>query len=416
MFGVERRYLQNCAFMAARTLDADADNSTVSKVLRQKEKYLFPDDGSRSPVKRSKGKFPDIERALSNWARNHQRRGLPMNDNIIKEKARFFATTVGNSESHVKVNSTSWLEKFKQKNNLPGTKARKESDANDSDGGLVADSNCTSGSHTPSGFSPISPSGLTSPPTMSPSRSQDGLKTDSPETYLDIAAGYRHAHSQSTTSLASVFSDNTGQSSFSAGPTSPLSPFFSPDPSFGSATFAPSQQPHGLPSLSSNSLRPRSQTFPMVGVEPSYISPPASSEPLTPKYLQQSLATPALESPMEEMPPPLGKHDETLHHSTSTPNFSNVTSCRQSMPPPPTPTASPHSPPGSPSQDEARRALELVMTFFQQQPSGLVDPQEYITMGKLMEKLKLQQGGSLPGGLHQIPEHEMGRKRSIHSL
>lgn len=56
------------------------------------------------------------------------------------------------------------------------------------------------------------------------------------------------------------------------------------------------------------------------------------------------------------------------------------------------------------------------MTFFQHQPSGLVDPQEYITMGKLMEKLKLQQGGGLPGGLHQIPEHEMSRKRSIHSL
>jgi len=367
-------------------------------------------------VKRSKGKFPDIERALSNWARNHQRRGLPMNDNIIKEKARFFATTVGNSESHVKVNSTSWLEKFKQKNNLPGAKARKGSDANDSDGGFNADSNCNSGSQTPSGFSPISPSGLTSPPTMSPSRSQDGLKTDSPEIYLDMAAGYRHAHSQSTTSLASVFSDNTGPSSFSAGPTSPMSPYFSPDQSFGSATFISSQHAHGLPSLSSNSLRPRSQTFPMVGVEPSYISPPASSEPLTPKYLQQPLPPPALESPMEEMPPTLGKSDETLRHSTSTSSFSNAIICSTSMPPPPTPTASPQSPPGSPSQDEARRALELVMTFFQQQPSGLVDPQEYITMGKLMEKLKLQQGGGLPGGLHQIPEHEMGRKRSIHSL
>ncbi|KAI4120628.1 MAG: hypothetical protein LQ347_007065, partial [Umbilicaria vellea] len=84
---------------------------TVSKVLRQKDKYLFPDDGSRSPIKRSKGKFPDIERALSNWARNHQRQGLPLNDSIIRDKARFFATTVGSSDSHAKVNSSSWLEK-----------------------------------------------------------------------------------------------------------------------------------------------------------------------------------------------------------------------------------------------------------------------------------------------------------------
>ncbi|CAN9196467.1 unnamed protein product [Alternaria alternata] len=71
------------------------ERSTVSKVLRQKEKYLYQDDGSRSPIKRSKGKFPDIERALSNWARNHQRQGLPLSDAIIREKARFFAQTVG---------------------------------------------------------------------------------------------------------------------------------------------------------------------------------------------------------------------------------------------------------------------------------------------------------------------------------
>jgi len=119
---------------------------------------------------------------------------------------------------------------------------------------------------------------------------------------------------------------------------------------------------------------------------------------------------------MEEMPPPLGNHDDTLQRNISTTNYNNGNSGPTSMPPPPTPTASPQSPPGSPSQDDARRALELVMTFFQHQPSGLVDPQEYITMGKLMEKLKLQQGGGLPGGLHQIPEHEMSRKRSIHSL
>lgn len=41
-----------------------------SKVLRQKEKYLSHDDGSRSPAKRLKGRSPDIERALANWAKN----------------------------------------------------------------------------------------------------------------------------------------------------------------------------------------------------------------------------------------------------------------------------------------------------------------------------------------------------------
>lgn len=47
--------------------------STVSKVLRNKEKYLSQDDGSRSPAKRPKGRSPDIERALAVWAKNQVR-------------------------------------------------------------------------------------------------------------------------------------------------------------------------------------------------------------------------------------------------------------------------------------------------------------------------------------------------------
>ena len=59
----------------------------------------------------------------------------------------------------------------------------------------------------------------------------------------------------------------------------------------------------------------------------------------------------------------------------------------------------------SPTQDDARRALEVLMAFFHHQPPGLVDHHDYMTMGKLMEKLRLQ-GQGLPGGLHQIPEQE----------
>lgn len=45
------------------------------------------------------------------------------------------------------------------------------------------------------------------------------------------------------------------------------------------------------------------------------------------------------------------------------------------------------------------------MNFFQGQPPGSVEPQDYMTIGKLMEKLKLR-GGLLPGGLHPIKEQE----------
>ncbi|KAI9849455.1 MAG: hypothetical protein M1837_004075 [Sclerophora amabilis] len=390
------------------------ERSTVSKVLRQKEKYLLP-DGSRSPIKRSKGRFPDIERALSNWARNSQKTGMPVTDAMIKEKARFFATTVGNSESHVKINSSSWLEKFKLKNNIAGAKnARKSIDTTDSDGAVNGDA--SSSSHTPNGISPASPARVLSPSPISSMQSQDSTKTESPDSYLDFARGFRLANSQSNTSLSSVFTD-AAQSPFSGGPTSPTSPFFPPDPNCGPSPFMPSQQAR-LPPLSNNYSRPRSQTFPMLGIDPSYISPPASSEPLTPKYMNQSVACPtALDSPLSEMPPPLSL-GETIspppnHRDNNSP--SALTQQPSTQPNHDDHLAEIHSP----TREDARHALEVVMAFFRHQPSGYVDPQEYMTIGKLMEKLKLQ-GHGLPGGLHQIPEQDtMGHAPGVkteHSL
>jgi hypothetical protein len=69
----------------------------------------------------------------------------------------------------------------------------------------------------------------------------------------------------------------------------------------------------------------------------------------------------------------------------------------------------PHiSAPSSPTQDDARRALDTLLNFFQQAPNGLVDQNEYMTVLKLTEKLRLQQStpGPLPGGLHRISEQE----------
>lgn len=405
-------------------------SSTVSKVLRQKDKYLYPDDGSRSPIKRSKGKFPDIERALANWARNHQRQQLPLSDEIIRDKARFFATTVGSQECHTKVNSSVWLEKFKQKNQLLGAKAAsKGSTAVDSDGGRNPESK--SGSETPNGISPVSPKTVHP---GSPELHQEDMKSESPTGYIDFVE-YQQPYSQSVTSLISSYSDNTIMSNFSGDVRSPTSPFFSPASSCGPSPCISSPQSH-LPTLAgAAAIRPRRGTYPTISPDPSYMTLPDAAEPATPKYLQTPLAAPPLESPLEEMDEPLLDMDAgILHHShraasMDSPNRSQPPA--SSMAPPPHPTISP-SPPnggssgglastGTPSQDEARRALEVLMTFFKHQPSG-VDPQEYITMGKLMEKLKLQ-SNSLPGGMRSVSGNERGegglpinRKRSIHSL
>lgn len=378
------------------------ERSTVSKVLRQKEKYLYQDDGSRSPIKRSKGKFPDIERALSNWARNHQRQGLPLSDAIIRDKARFFAQTVGNSESHLKANSTSWLEKFKQKNHLMGARSRKGSIAEESEG----TSNPPSNVHTPGAISPTSPGGVSpATATVVTKKSEENLKIESPDTF-DMPNHRRPLHSQSNNSLSSVYTD-TAPSSFSAGPTSPTSlssPFFTPDSTCGPSPFMGNRQPATGQPGSSNFQRPRSQTFPMlVGVE-QYMSPPGSSDALTPKYINTS----ALDSPMTEIPSGLPVIDETMSLSP--------TQVINTMQPPPLPTSttplvedrdsSGDSSPLTPSQEEAARALELVMNFFQSQNAGfVVEPQEYVTIGKLMEKLRIKRSSeSLPSGVRRVSE------------
>ncbi|PQE13133.1 centromere binding b protein [Rutstroemia sp. NJR-2017a BBW] len=414
------------------------ERSTVSKVLRQREKYLFPEDRALSPVKRAKGKFPDIERALSNWVRNSQKQGIPLTDAAIKEKAKFFATTVGNNESHIKTNSTSWLEKFKQKNGIGGLR-RRASETNihsiSERMSLGIDPKQGSRAHTPNGISPASPNGISSPHPLASAKSSEDLRShvhDSLNSYFEFSRtnNYKHSNSQSTTSLSSAFTD-TAPSSFSGGPTSPTTPFaFSPDGTTGS--WMPSQHArvpqsvnggnngnngehlmnHGMDAdnPASNFQRPRSQTFPTLAIDPSFISS-QGNEPVTPKFnLSDTAPSSAVESPVHELGPAFTLDSaispRSLHHSSS----------NSSMAPPPaslTPISGLQSPPhisapSSPTQDDARRALDTLLNFFQQAPNGLVDQNEYMTVLKLTEKLRLQQNtpGPLPGGLHRISEQE----------
>ena len=350
-----------------------------------------------------------------------------MTDALIKEKFRFFATTVGSSESLPKANNNSWLEKFKQKNNLMGAKSRKSSIVEETE----AASNPGSGTHTPSNTSPTSPppGKEASPAAMSVTKSEDQTKIESPDTFVDFSGNHKPYHSLSNASLASAFTDASQTDAFSTGPQSPSSPpFFSPDTS---SPFIPSGQVR-LPSANaSNFQRPRSQTFPMLGIEP-YVSPP-SSEPLTPKYVSSTV----LESPMTEMSNPLSAVEEAASGSSMQPpppphsavSDTVITTAGISAPMLQTHTTpalslSPITPssavssvqPGSPTLEDTRRALEVVMTYLQHQPSGLVEPKDLMVMGGLMERLKLQgsrqgsvstgvgtPGGEMPGGMHRIP-------------
>jgi hypothetical protein len=344
---------------------------------------------------------------------------------------------------HVKISSSTWLEKFKHKNNIGGRLSKKssmssirsitESINNDSDSN-------SQNAEAKNGVSPTSPksNGIVSPP-MSASKSLDSLKNE--DSFIDFGnGGYRHSNSQSTTSLSSAFTD-TAPSSFSAGPTSPTSPFYSPHPDSGVSSFFPNTT--GRPGQFSPQnpqqafqARPRSQTFPQLPTlgsinDGSYMTPPGSNsaEPSTPKFMSQSMIAPPSMSSMNDIPQGI---DETISANGGHNTYP--------MGPPPT-THSISSSPIQSSQHQqhmgspinfsspvngigvdagaTRQALEMVVQFFNQPnaPGGGLDRQEYMTIGKLMERLKLQQQqeqqqqypnlqhrGSI-GGLHRIEEH-----------
>jgi hypothetical protein len=139
----------------------------------------------------------------------------------------------------------------------------------------------------------------------------------------------------------------------------------------------------------------------LVGVE-QYMSPPGSSDAVTPKFISSG----ALDSPMTELPGCLAAIDEGMSVSP--------TQMTHSMQPPPLPAAlaeekaaSTDSSPITPSQEEAARALELVMTFFQSQNADfVVEPQEYVTIGKLMEKLRIKRSSESLSGMRRMSESD----------
>ncbi|KAI1096439.1 hypothetical protein F5B19DRAFT_147110 [Rostrohypoxylon terebratum] len=390
------------------------ERSTVSKVLRRKELYLNLDSQGGSPVKKSKGKSPpDIERALANWVRGQQKKGVVVSDSQMEEKARVFCT---GSDSPLKTITASWIEKFKQKHNIgPGKLIRRASETAIPDNArLDTGSPLLSTTQTPGGISPASPITQATSPQPSSAIEKSDSKENLSTGFMDFETnGYRHPHSQSSTSLSSAVTDPPS-STFSAGAFSPGSQFnFSPDPNSG--MFGDRNQIPGNP----NFQRPRSQTVPDLG-HLEYINQSQSTEPLTPKYSQSGTApSSALESPAHEIPAPnFGNLDSAispptpLHHVSSNSSLTGRSSCSGVA----VSGTTLGSSPSSPTQEDARRAADTLLSFMQQfKTTGLVDQNDFLTILGLTEKLGLQsqQQMVLPqsnlatqgfGGLSRIPE------------
>ena len=376
----------------------------MSKVLRQKEKFLYSNDGSQSPAKRAKGKFPDIERALVNWARNEQRKGEPLTDAKIKEQAHRFAATVGNTDNQSKLTNSAWLEKFKQKHHLLGNRPRKSHPySHEADGVTIVDSSTTSLSETPLSYSPLSSGseGMTSTPT-SPNRdysnSYVSYKTDDTEAFFELGQRQDSKYGSMAPIPETV--------------ASPISPGLA-----GNKL--------RLPSRSSNFSRPRSQTFPNFGVEPAALMKSESVDKGINRVSEHAMQIPTSEGALEESPIAIDPR-QTMKRNKSVPEIHSLRS--ESMQPPPVPqiprsaNTSPISA-SSPTQDEAKKALDLVWTFFTKQPGSILDPEEMKTIGKLMAKLNMAQSPDstpiLPGGMHPLDvstSPRMTKKRTIEGI
>lgn len=327
--------------------------------------------------------------------------GLPVTDDLIKDEARKFASTLGSAESHSIVNDPVWLEKFKSRHGLPG--GRRADSKPDKEGVSPLSK---SGSQTPNGVASSPTVGWNGNPAQ---QAKDEFKSKSPDSYYDSSFTWtqNHAHSKSSASLGSVFSDNTLASSYTTDFRSPSSPYFSPMSSCGPSPAMPAQKTARLPPLAPASSLRRRQTVPIVGSSESPDSPTS-----------KNALTTTLESQSEQMEiSPLGIDQSRPSTTLPTP----VGNSPLSMAPPPIAQAS--SPTIPPSKDDAREALKTLMDYMRRCPEGTIDPHDYIVMGKLMQMLKLE-GGSLPGGMHSISTmaeradgtQPMGRKRSEHSL
>lgn len=321
-----------------------------------------------------------------------------MTDDLIREKARAFSSTALNPENHY-TTSSNWIGKFKLRHNLMGARSRKGSLAPDDSEGM---STAPSSTQTPSGTSPVSP--VLSPQPLHSAESLESLKQEDPDDYDDFNARLAAFHTQSSTSLNSAFND-TAPSSFSPLPLSPTSPFFTPDSGTAPGPFIPLPPltaRHIPPTtMSPNAPRPRSQTFPLLIDQ--YLS---MADMPTPKYAPAAM----LDSPMEESPDPLGSLNANLTSMSSEERLIPQTvSPSDTMGPPPlpphilemrgdlTPAVSTSSASSAASYmhpvatpEDARRALEFVISFLHTQPDGFVSLEEGMTMANVMNKLTLR--------------------------
>jgi hypothetical protein len=331
--------------------------STVSKVLRKKEQYLNhtqPKETPRSPPnKRTKARLPDIEKTLSAWVLKEQKKGSFITDDAIREQAYYFASIPGpDTQTANPVNNPGWLEKFKQKHNINGlgsNNIRKDSVATDCDN-----------------KTPTSPSDETlsssSPETVFPANLDSSLDA---KPVLSHSNKRRKSPPSIDTALTSL---GSGSACFSPQLLSPTSPFFSS-----------SSQISSTGGLHSPFLTQNFRALDTFMVD----SPPEGDEPHV-----------FFEGTMAETKERLGSIDECMEDISILHGVEDATVEQDMKTVDPGALGLGVSVGGDSkntktkvTEEEARKALSVLVEFFEDQPRGSLDVAEGMLLGRLKGKL-----------------------------
>lgn len=356
-------------------------DSTVSKILRQKDKYMkpIPKEEVTSPGKKSKVKLPDVEKTLVNWVRNQQKKKVPITDDELRKQAHMFSA--GRNDQQFLASPT-WLEQFKQKH-------------------MDENQNSTHPSlDTALDMSPTSDNELVSPP----------MSTVDERPILSGFEVLNHGFDFETRDTVFEHSDTMHES-----PALDMDPSaegilssISPDLARGDGlamTLSESQH------TAYNFSRQRSQTFHHL---PEAVGVPSSrSGHKAPPLPVRSLTNISIETTRDTAHNPR----QAMKRHKSVPDIHEAEAVQfSSMQPPPIPKStdlSPISNPGSPTaQDDSIRALYNIQKLLEQRPD-VAEPDDYIIIGKLMEKLKLLRSPNgtpvLPAGMNALEVAESPR-------
>lgn len=343
-----------------------------------------------SPGKKPKVKLPDVEKTLFNWARNQQKKGVPVTTEELRKQVLMFTSGRSDQQNYT---STAWLENF-QKRYLSGdSRAGSREDTTETG---------TSLSETHEN-SPTSSSGLVSP---SMSATEDNQRSHRESGRSDDIFDFESHEYEHSPSLPYGFTSDAEYSSEVL--LSPISPEVKHE--YVSATYYTDE-----PSTDANFHRQRSMTLPHLAANSSRSA--TSDRPVPPVPVRSVTST-------KEQRHVAVDPRHTMKRHKSVPDIHDTEVVRYStMQPPPIPRSadiSPISVPSSPSQqDETIRALHNIKMLLEQRPD-VAEPDDYVMIGKLMEKLKLLRSPSstpvLPGGMHPIEMADsprLSKKRTV---